>query len=895
MKIKNLAKAPLWAAVCSVSLLYGCCDHSKMVENNQESLPTIERVQSVSLLEEYAVVRAQQVSNVSYKLSVVLDDKKTDFSGVSEITFDLMKNNTNDLTIDFNRGEVESVMVNGEEVEFRYGNFFITINKALLSAGKNKVTVHYSRAYATDGSGLHRFVDPENSEVYLYTDFEPYDANKLFPHFDQPDLKATYTLDVKAPKQWKVITSTRESNIEEVDGANHWTFPTSDKFSSYVFSLHAGDYVVWEDKHEDEHEDIPLRLFVRTSLSEYITTEDWFTPTKQSFKFFNEYFGVKYPFKKYDQIIAPDFNSGAMENVAAVTFSERFVARGEKSTEQKMDLAMVIAHEMAHMWFGDLVTMRWWNGLWLNESFATYMAYLALDKGSDFENTWDVFYSGTKQWAYETDDSVNTHAIELPVASTGEAMANFDGITYGKGASVLKQLPYYLGEENFRIGVSNYLKKFSYKNTELSDFMDELGKAANKDLSQWTQDWLYQAGLNSIAVDYQCDGEKISSLTINQTAPEGYPTLREQRVQLGLYSYNGSQMSLTKAIPVLYKGESTQIKEAVGQACPDLVYPNEGDWGYVKVILDEKSQQSVKQHINNIESKTMRLMLWQSLSDSVDDGILSADTFANFALVNLHKEQDYNVAKKMVDSLINAMRYLDTSTHLGQTDYSALYREVEYLLWHLAKSAEPKSDLQKLWYIEYSYFAKSVDHLSNLEKVLNGDITLDGLTIDQDKRWRIVARLNRFEFGDYKALLDAESANDTSDKGSKYAIYSEVLRPVAEVKAKWFKEVVENPNNLKLATLRFIMFGLFPAEQTELEKPYKARIVEHIAKLNEKGDLALLGNFTGRMLPAHCTPQSEQSLAKLVETYADMKPQAVKAIKKAHETSQRCVKVLDLL
>lgn len=891
MKIKNLTKAPLWAAVCSLSLLYGCCESPSSAKNETVILPLVERMQSESLSDEYAAVRAMQVSNVSYQLSVVLDKEKTNFEGVSQITFDLIENNTNDLTIDFDKGVVESITSNGEPVNFTYSKWFITVAKEALNAGKNTLVITYNRPYATDGSGLHRFVDPENSEVYLYTDFEPYDANRLFPHFDQPNLKATYTLDVKAPKDWKVISSTRETEIEALDNANHWVFPTSKKFSSYVFSLHAGNYTVWEDKFED----IPLRLFARQSQSQYITTKDWFTPTKQSFKFFNDYFGVRYPFEKYDQVIVPDFNAGAMENVAAVTFSERFVSRGEKSTEQKMRLANVIAHEMAHMWFGDLVTMRWWNGLWLNESFATYMANLAVDKASDFENVWDVFYSGTKQWAYTSDDSVNTHAIELSVATTGDAMANFDGITYGKGASVLKQLPYYLGEENFRVGVSNYLKKFSYKNTELSDFMGELGKAADKDLTQWTQDWLYKAGLNSISVDYQCEANKISSLSISQTAPENYPTLREQRVQLGLYSFNGTQMKLAKAIPVLYKGESTVIKEAVGEVCPDIVYPNEADWGYVKVVLDDKSLTSVKKHINAIENKTMRLMLWQSLSDSVDDANLSADEFVQFAMANIHKESDYNVAKKIVDSLMNAMSYLETATRLSVKDFSQTHKEAEYLLWHLAKSAEPKSDLQKLWYTEYSYLVKTFDHLSNLEKLLNGEMNIEGLTIDQDKRWRIIARLNRFEHGDYKSLLSNEKKADSSDKGTKYSIYSEALRPEAAIKAKWFKELTENPNHLKLSTLRYIMAGMFPPEQRSLEKNYEQRIIEHVSTLNNNGDLALLSNFSGRMLPTECTDESQKSLAQLVDSFSDMKPQALKAIKKAHETVERCVKVLSLL
>jgi aminopeptidase N len=849
------------------------------------------RQQSESLYENYAKMRAQQVSNVTYNLQVTLDNKSESFAGVTDLTFELAEKNQNDLTIDFDSGTVNAVKVNGKAVSFIYEKWFITVPANELSAGKNTVTVDYQRPYATDGSGLHRFVDPENGEVYLYTDFEPYDANRLFPHFDQPDLKAKYTMQVTAPNTWQVISAARENKIEEQGENQLWHFPQTAKFSSYVFSLHAGNYAVWED----DFEGMKLRLFARQSLAEYVKTEEWFKPTKQSFKFFNDYFEVPYPFLKYDQIVAPDFNAGAMENVAAVTFNEGYIARGEKSTRAKMGLANVIAHEMAHMWFGDLVTMRWWNGLWLNESFATYMANLQINEASDFKNAWDVFYSGTKQWAYRSDDSVNTHAIELAVESTGTALTNFDGITYGKGASVLKQLPYYLGEENFRVGVSNYLKKFSYKNTELDDFIGELGKAAGKDMTQWTQDWLYNAGLNTVKVNYQCNDNVISQLSIEQTATKEYPTLREQRVQVGLYNYADNAMTLTKAIPVTYKGATTDVKEAVGQACPDLVYPNEADWGFVKVDLDEKSLDSVQNHINAIDSVTMRLMLWQSLSDSVRDAKLSADKFVHFAIANIEGETDYNVVRKIAGSLTTALRYLSTATRLEQKDYSTLYRDVEDLYLRLLENAEAGSDLQKMWYSRYVTMSKSDNHLKNLLNVLQGEKSYDGLTIDQDKRWNILAQLNRYQHSNYAALLDAEKVKDNSDSGVKSAIYAEVLRPEEQVKAKWFDVIVNNPDNLKLSTLRYIMWGLFPADQAKLEAPYKARILAHIPKLNEGSDLELLSAFTGSMLPRECTPESEAELAKLVDEYKGMKPQTLKSVKAQHQNVGRCVKALKLL
>ena len=902
--------------------------------------PTTEpRPASEFLYADTAELRAKQLSNISYDLAITLDAESDTFTGVTEIAFDLVPNNSADLTIDLDQGTVASITRDGQSIDYDYEKWFIRIPASELTPGRNKLVIAYEHPYSSDGSGLYRFVDPADNEVYLYTDFEPYDAHRLFPHFDQPDLKATYKLQVTAPAQWQVISATRETAITKGptkannnNGSNNiWTFPESAKFSSYIFSLHAGNYAVWEDQFED----IPLRLFARQSLSPHVVIDEWFTPTKQSFGFFNQYFDVRYPFGKYDQVIVPDFNAGAMENVAAVTFSERYIERGNKSTSSKMRLANVIAHEMAHMWFGDLVTMRWWNGLWLNESFATYMANLAISEASDFDDAWDVFYAGRKQWAYRTDDSVNTHAIELPVDSTGAAMANFDGITYGKGASVLKQLPFYLGEENFRQGVSNYLKKFAYQNTDLDDFMGELGNAAGIDMTQWTQDWLYTAGLNSIKVDYECSDNKITALNINQTAPEGYPTLRQQTVQVGLYNMRDGALRLANAVPVTYAGATTPVVDAIGLSCPDLVYPNEADWGYVKVDLDPKSLASAKQHINAIESSTMRLMLWQSLIDSVSDANLSALDFVEFAKANIATETDYNVAKAIGTGLGRSLDYLSAATRLGVNDYSALHREIEDLYLALLTTAAPGSDLQKYWYDNYVSLSQNDSlsqdnslsqndslsqsqspagnkeqgasnkeqgasiteqtHLGNLQAILNGSLSFDGLEIDQDKRWTIVAKLNRYQHQNYKALTTAESQRDNSDLGVNYAIYSEVLRPDPEVKAKWFEVVINNPDKLKLATLRYIMAGLFPAEQLALEQPFKERILAQIPLLNAGEDLGLTRYYVNYLLPTECTAANETKLAQLVIEYSTMQPRIVKAVKGTHQQVQRCIAALELL
>ncbi len=288
----------------------------------------------------------------------------------------------------------------------------------------------------------------------------------LFPCFDQPDLKAVYSLKADAPADWRVISTAGEEKTEVSGARKTWTFAKTQKLSTYVFSVHAGPYHVWTSSAGA----IPLRLFARESLAKYVPAGEWLELTRQGLDFYGAYFDLPYPFKKYDQILVPDFNEGAMENVGAVTFGERYVSRSTQTLEEREETADTILHEMAHMWFGDLVTMKWWNGLWLNESFATYMSALAQSRATRYTRSWQSFFAAEKQWAYETDQRATTHPIEGDVADTGHAFADFDGITYGKGASVLKQLAYLLGEEKFRDGVRLYLKEHAYGNAEEKDF-----------------------------------------------------------------------------------------------------------------------------------------------------------------------------------------------------------------------------------------------------------------------------------------------------------------------------------------------------------------------------------------------------------------------------------------
>ncbi|WP_419608751.1 M1 family metallopeptidase [Thiolapillus sp.] len=426
-------------------------------------------------------------------------------------------------------------------------------------------------------------VDPVDNREYFFSHFEPFWANRLFPCFDQPDLKASFSVTVEAPDDWQIISNTLATKTGNGDLSRH-EFARSRRFSTYLFALVGGPFAVFEDRRAR----IPSRLFSTQSMSAYVDAENIFEVTRQGFDFYGKYFGIPYPFGKYDQIFVPHFNAGAMENVAAVVIKEDAYLYRETPLPSRMQKrANTILHEMAHMWFGDIVTMRWWNDLWLNESFATFMSYLAQVEGTPDKHAWQQFSSSMKNWAYWQDQLPTTHPIETRVEDTLSTFDNFDGITYGKGASVLKQLAFYVGSEAFRKGVSSYLKKHAWKNAERKDFTDAIGQAAGMNLDGWTKLWLQKSGINTLVADYDVDAQgRISRFELLQGKGNGDAVLRPHRLQVALFHDREGKPGLEKTVTVNVTGERTAVDDLVGEPAPDFVYPNYGDHAYAKFYLD---------------------------------------------------------------------------------------------------------------------------------------------------------------------------------------------------------------------------------------------------------------------------------------------------------------------
>lgn len=885
----------------------GCSTH-KTKETNE----TPKTSQAVDLAEpnlslQAAINRAQHVSQVSYQLEFSLPERETEFSGTNQISFHFSPGAAEPLRIDFYDGKIKQLRVNRRQVNPDYNGRELFIPLSALSEGSNTINISFTRSYARDGRGLARFEDPEDKRVYTYSNLEPYDANRVFPCFDQPDIKATYTMRVIAPKEWKVITSVRETSAkEDSPDSKLWTFPESARFSTYVWSLHAGPYKVWTSLAGK----IPLRLFARQSLAKYVKTEEWFPITQKGLSYFSKYFNYPYPYGKYDQLIVPEFNAGAMENVGAVTFNENFVRRGPKSDREKLGLADTILHEMAHMWFGNLVTMKWWNDLWLNESFATYMSYLALSKTTDFKHlAWRTFH-GTKSWAYWEDQLVTTHPIEAHVPDTLQAFANFDGITYGKGASVIKQISFYIGPEKFQLGVQKYFKRHANGNTELKDFMNSLREAYGKNLSTWQREWLQTASLNTIESTLVCEKSKVKMLQIDQSAPSAYPYLRSHRFKLAFFNPRlnpklnsaKSGIQVDQSFSVLLKDKKIAVPEAVGTPCPLLVYPNYEDYGYMKIKLDERSLAELPKHIHKITDPFVRQLYWSALWDMVRDANLNLYKFAELGIENLNREKDPDTLRDILRYLIgrgsnqtSVLYYLPNSSPDERKIFEAFAQKIERAIFEQLLVAPPSSENQKVWLDSFIRSARTEFGLSKLKAFLAGELKLAGLPIDQDKRWDIIEVMASYNYSDPLVLIENESLRDPSSSGKQNRMNAQASISSWEAKQPWLNELTKKRSEYSFDQLRNIISSLFPRHQVALRELYANDFYQNLVVISKERDGSFAEEYA-ELAPSECTPQETSRVSDFLRHHgAGLHPSVEKTLKIARQEDDRCRKIRSLL
>jgi aminopeptidase N len=841
------------------------------------------------LTEAYARFRSRLISNIAYELYFDLDGHSRQFLGKTMIHFELSEL-TEALTVDFSSGVIETLRVNGRDIEPDYDGHFIRLPQEFLRNGPNSVIVSYRQPYSSDGAGLHRFTDPEDSRVYVYSHFEPYDANRAFPCFDQPDLKATFTLEVKAPTDWQVISSTRETRVQELTDGKLWSFPQSERFSTYIFPLHGGQFRIWENRQGK----VPLRLFARHSMARHVNVDDWLGFTQIGLDFFAAYFAMPFPYSKYDQLIVPEFNIGGMENVGAVTYNERYVKRGEYTAEDRETLAEVLLHELSHMWLGDLVTPDWWNGLWLKESFATYMASVALANGTEFEHAWHTFFSGNKQRAYEADQWVTTHPIEVPVDDTRDAFAHFDAITYQKGSSVLAQFSHYVGQDKFRDAIRVYLQRFAGQATTLVNFIDVVSEVSGKPLTSWVNDWLKTAGLNTIQANWESRSGKIASMQILQWAPEDHPILRDHRLQLGLYNVDQHSEEISaRSLPITISGKTSPVHELEGEKAPDLVFPNLGDWGYVKVQLNPDSLKTLKGQLRNFKDPFLKSMLWQTLWDMTQDATLALNEYADLVRNHLPGERDRRILRQVTANAISTLNILFRLQPHAEKALVQYGNYLESLAWQQTNASERGSDIQKLWLDTYTGLAHSNRGLTQLRELMD-ERTHRNIAVDQDRRWQIVARLNEFDFEDAEEIAEIESSSDGSDAGQRMFIATLAGRPDMEMKMEWLDEIQYRKSTLPLARKRAAMQRLFPAHQQNFHQELAEEILKSLAGISDLDSDSLLASYA-QLIPVFADTHCSEILEKYIRQSKGLHPILAKRLKVAKQENERLIAIGKLL
>ncbi|WP_405442930.1 aminopeptidase N [Streptomyces niveus] len=773
-----------------------------------------------NLTREEAQARARLLTVDSYEIDLDLSGAQEggSYRSVTTVRFESAEAGA-ETFIDLVAPAAHQVVLNGKPLDVAVVFRDSRIRLPHLREGANELTVTADCEYTNTGEGLHRFVDPVDQQAYLYTQFEVPDARRVFANFEQPDLKATFRFTVTAPEGWTVVSN---SPTPEPEGTV-WRFEPTPRISTYITALIVGPYHSVHSTYEKDGRSVPLAVYCRPSLAEYLDADAIFEVTRLGFDWFQEKFDYAYPFAKYDQLFVPEFNAGAMENAGAVTIRDQYLFRSKVTDAAYEMRAETILHELAHMWFGDLVTMEWWNDLWLNESFATYtsMACLAHAPGSRWPQAWTTFANSMKTWAYRQDQLPSTHPIMAEIADLDDVRVNFDGITYAKGASVLKQLVAYVGQDEFFRGVQAYFKAHAFGNTRLSDLLGALEETSGRDLKTWSKAWLETAGINVLRPEIELDeAGHVVSLAVRQEAPalppgaKGTPVLRPHRIAIGCYDLDeDGKLVRTNRIELDVDGELTRVEFPAGTPRPAVILLNDDDMSYAKVRLDEESLRVVSAHLGDFTESLPRALSWASAWDMTRDGELATRDYLALVLSGIAKESDIGV----VQSLHRQVKLALDLYAAPEWREAGLSQWSEATLAHL-RTAEPGSDHQLAWARAFAATARTPQQLDLLQGLLDGSQSVEGLAVDTELRWAFVQRLAAVGVFDEEEIA-AEYERDRTAAGERHAGAARSARPTEEAKAEAWASVVESdklPNALQEA----VIGGFLQTDQIELLAPY---------------------------------------------------------------------------
>jgi aminopeptidase N len=778
--------------------------------------------------------RSELIGTHAYRVLVDLSgdsvpDPEVTFASTSEVTF--TARTAGRTHIDLIADSVSVAVLDG--VELDPGTFAGSRLPFDVTAGDHRLQVSAICRYSRTGEGLHRFLDPADGLTYLYTQFEVADARRVFACFEQPDLKARFTFAVLAPRTWTVISNGREDRRLEVDGVvARWDFAETQPLSTYLTAVVAGDYATVPDAVPDVGTGtrigggggVPMSLLCRQSLAGDLDAERIFATTRAGFGVFEERFGHPYAFGKYDQVFVPEYNGGAMENAGCVTLRDDYLFRSRVTSASYEARDNTILHELSHMWFGDLVTMQWWDDLWLKESFAEFASHFSLSEtGDDPQHPWAAFCNSRKNWAYRADQLPSTHPIAADMVDLEAVELNFDGITYAKGASVVRQLVAFVGLEPFLTGVRAYFAEHAFGNTRLTDLLGALERASGRDLTGWSAEWLEKAGVNTLRPEFELDADGgYRSFSVQQSAAETAPTLRSHRIAIGLYRLEGGTLRRTSRVETDVRGPSTPIPELVsagggdGKTQPDLLLLNDDDLTYAKVRLDQRSLGTLVEHIHQLESPLARAVCWGAAWDMCRDAELPARSYVDLALRGVGVESDLTAVGSVLRQGLKAAADFTPRSETG-----ALVRHWADGLWQLLADAAPGSDHQVALAKAYPPAVTDAAGVARLQGWLVGAELPPGLVVDASLRWLVTTELARLGALD-DAAIDREWTRDNTITGAERAAGARAARPSAEAKEAAWRTAVEEevvPNE----THRWLCLHFWQPGQDDVLEPYVER------------------------------------------------------------------------
>ncbi|MBD0370185.1 MAG: ERAP1-like C-terminal domain-containing protein [Pyrinomonadaceae bacterium] len=860
---------------------------------------------------ELARMRAERYSNVHYALTIRLAPGADLLKGEETIRVTLDEA-VNELVLDWRKMAVKEgqpasrawdVVANKRKVsDAREANDHLIIPGSYLVKGENTISLKFESPISTSGSAVTRYLDREDKSEYIYTLFVPSDASTVFPCFDQPDLKARFQLKVSAPREWKVITNTAPLPTGFPDGfvpsddagelgiaqnvSSHF-FPETQPISTYLFAFAAGPFVEINEKDTlpVQNSSPPLRIFVRKSKAERARKElpEVFRLTREGVKFFDRYFDYKFPFPKYDQVIVPEFAYGGMEHAGATFLREESILfPSDPTANDLINRAEVVFHELAHQWFGDLVTMRWFDDLWLKEGFATFMAYKAMEAIIPEYNAWKVFYQKTKPLAYQTDVTKGTTPIWQEISNLSAAKSAYGNIVYRKAPSMLRQAEFYLEPEKFQRAVQLFLKEHAYRNAEWADLVRAFERTSARQLSEWAAAWVKRRGMPDVRVDWSVDNRKrINSFTLRQTDVLSEGGAWPMKVKL-LLAYDDAP---PETLTVILSGTGeTRVKEVLGKRAPRYVFANYEDYGYGRFLLDKESEQSVIARLGTVTDPFLRALLWGTLWDSVREAEIAPLDYIELAIKLLPQERDEVTAQSILSRASTSF-----NRYLSNEEMRRVATRLEQLLSERMINADTPG-LRITYFRAFQSVATSAEAREQLKKILRGEIKIPGMTLRSRDRFDIVTALLMRGDADAPALLEKLSREDTTDDARRYAYAAGAARGTAATKKSYFDAYL---TDAKLAE-SWIEASLAPfnsIQQSELTLPYLERALAELPTLKRTRKIFFVNGWLASFLGGQCNERALTSVRSFLERNPSLDRDLRLKVLETADGLERCVRI----